>query len=185
MLDLDREIKERDKLITTQFHTHPWAKIIESMPGMGPGLGAEFLVVTGGNLTTFGSSGRLASYARLVPATRCSGRITGKLLRPNITTDACVPCSTWPPSRACAWQAHAGGAGQLAPDSESSPNGSMMRPRSARAGNRPWTRPAEWAAGLRAFGDQVPFFETGITPVTAGCARVGRSGPIGRDRWPR
>ncbi len=83
MLDLDREIKERDKLITTQFHTHPWAKIIESMPGMGPGLGAEFLVVTGGNLTTFGSSGRLASYARLVPAPRCSGRITAKLLRPR------------------------------------------------------------------------------------------------------
>lgn len=83
LLDLDREIKELDKLITTRFRTHPWSKIIESLPGMGPGLGAEFLVVTGGDLAAFGSSGRLASYAGLVPVPRDSGRVTGNLHRPK------------------------------------------------------------------------------------------------------
>jgi transposase len=50
---------------------------------MGPGLGAEFLMVTGGDLAAFGSSGRLASYAGLVPVPRDSGRISGNLHRPK------------------------------------------------------------------------------------------------------
>ncbi|WP_084533856.1 IS110 family transposase [Nocardia fusca] len=83
LLDLDREIKDTDKLITTRFRAHPWAHIIESLPGMGPGLGAEFLVETGGDLVTFSSSGRLASYAGLVPVPRDSGRVSGNLHRPK------------------------------------------------------------------------------------------------------
>ncbi|MET9031168.1 IS110 family transposase [Nocardia sp. NPDC004168] len=83
LLDLDREIKETDKLITLRFRAHPWARIIESLPGMGPGLGADFLVETGGNLATFGSAGRLASYAGLVPVPRDSGRVNGNLRRPT------------------------------------------------------------------------------------------------------
>jgi transposase len=83
LLDLDREIKEVDKLIATRFRTHPWAKIIESLPGMGPGLGAEFLAVTGGDLAAFATAGRLASYAGLVPVPRDSGRVTGNLHRPK------------------------------------------------------------------------------------------------------
>ncbi|MFD6857873.1 IS110 family transposase [Rhodococcus sp. NPDC060090] len=83
LLDLDREIKDTDKLVTTRFRQHPWAHIIESLPGMGPGLGAEFLVGTGGDLTTFASAGRLASYAGLVPVPRDSGRVSGNLHRPK------------------------------------------------------------------------------------------------------
>ncbi|MEV6391361.1 IS110 family transposase [Nocardia xishanensis] len=83
LLDLDREIKDTDKLITTRFRAHPWAGIVESLPGMGPGLGAEFLVGTGGDLATFASAGRLASYAGLVPVPRDSGRINGNLHRPK------------------------------------------------------------------------------------------------------
>lgn len=83
LLDLDHEIKELDKLIATRFRQHPWAKIIESLPGMGPGLGAEFLVVTGGDLASFATAGRLASYAGLVPVPRDSGRVSGNLRRPK------------------------------------------------------------------------------------------------------
>ncbi|MBF6541255.1 IS110 family transposase, partial [Nocardia farcinica] len=83
LLDLDREIKDTDKLITSRFRQHPWAHIIESLPGMGPGLGAEFLVGTGGDLATFSSAGRLASYAGLVPVPRDSGRVSGNLHRPK------------------------------------------------------------------------------------------------------
>ncbi|WP_307188712.1 IS110 family transposase, partial [Nocardia amikacinitolerans] len=49
LLDLDREIKDLDKQITTRFREHPQAAIIESLPGMGPHLGTEFLVNTGGD----------------------------------------------------------------------------------------------------------------------------------------
>lgn len=83
LLEVDREIKDLDKEITALFRTHPSAKIIESMPGMGPGLGSEFLVITGGNINAFRDAGKLASYAGLVPVPRDSGRITGNLHRPK------------------------------------------------------------------------------------------------------
>ncbi len=83
LLDLDQEIKDTDKMIAARFRTHPQAKIIESMPGLGPILGAEFIVATGGDLTSFATSGRLASYAGLVPVPRDSGRVNGNLRRPN------------------------------------------------------------------------------------------------------
>ncbi|WP_063049764.1 IS110 family transposase [Nocardia arthritidis] len=84
LLDLDREIKDLDKQITARFREHPQAAIIESLPGMGPHLGTEFLVSTGGNaLTEFTTPGRLASYAGLVPIPRDSGRISGNLHRPK------------------------------------------------------------------------------------------------------
>jgi transposase len=84
LLDLDREIKDADKLITSRFRTHPQARIIESLPGMGPILGAEFLAATGGDVqAAFASPGRLASYAGLVPVPKDSGRITGNWRRPR------------------------------------------------------------------------------------------------------
>lgn len=83
LLDLDREIKDTDKLIRDRFRTHPQAEIIESLPGLGPILGAEFIVATGGDLAAFGSSGRLASCAGLVPVPQDSGRVTGNLRRPK------------------------------------------------------------------------------------------------------
>ena len=83
LLDLDRRIKDTDKLITSRFRAHPQAEIIESLPGLGPILGTEFLVATGGDLAAFATSGRLASYAGLVPVPQDSGRVTGNLRRPK------------------------------------------------------------------------------------------------------
>jgi transposase len=83
LLELDRQIKDTDKLITSRFRTHPHAEIIESLPGLGPILGAEFVVATGGTLTGFATAGRLASYAGLVPVAQDSGRVTGNLRRPQ------------------------------------------------------------------------------------------------------
>lgn len=83
LLELDREIKDTDKLITTVFRAHPDAAIIESLPGLGPILGAEFLTATSGDMANFASSGRLASYAGLVPVPQDSGRVSGNLRRPK------------------------------------------------------------------------------------------------------
>jgi transposase len=84
LLDLDREVKDTDKLITSRFRDHPQAGIIESLPGMGPILGAQFLVATDGQpLEAFAGPGRLASYAGLVPVPRDSGRVTGNYHRPK------------------------------------------------------------------------------------------------------
>jgi transposase len=84
LLDLDREIKDTDKLMTSRFRDHPQARIIESLPGMGPILGAQFLVATDGRaLEAFANPGRLASYAGLVPVPKDSGRVTGNNHRPK------------------------------------------------------------------------------------------------------
>ena len=84
LLDLDREIKDTGKLITSRFRDHPQAAIIESLPGMGPILGAEFLAATGGDpRAAFGNPARLASYAGLVPVPKDSGRVTGNWRRPR------------------------------------------------------------------------------------------------------
>ncbi|MCW2659088.1 MAG: family transposase [Mycobacterium sp.] len=83
LLELDREIKDIDKTITERFRDHPYARIIESLPGFGPNLGAEFLVITRGDLASFATPGRLASYAGLVPVPNDSGRIAGNLRRPK------------------------------------------------------------------------------------------------------
>jgi transposase len=84
LLDTDREVKDTDKLITGKFRDHPQARIIESLPGMGPILGAQFLVATGGRpLEAFAGPGRLASYAGLVPVPKDSGRVTGNYHRPK------------------------------------------------------------------------------------------------------
>jgi transposase len=83
LLDLDRQIKDLDKLITERFRTHPQAKIIESLPGMGPILGAEFIAITAADLAAFGSPARMATYAGLAPVPNDSGRRTGILHRPR------------------------------------------------------------------------------------------------------
>jgi transposase len=67
---LDRELGER-------FFARPEARILASLPGMGPVLGAEFLVSVGGDLCAFQSADKLAAYAGLVPAAHDSGKRTG------------------------------------------------------------------------------------------------------------
>lgn len=79
---LDERKNGLDKQIKETCHTHPQAHIIESMPGIGPILGAEF-VVAAGDLSAYADAGRLASAAGLVPVPRDSGRRTGNLHRPK------------------------------------------------------------------------------------------------------
>ncbi len=66
---LDRELEKR-------FFARPEARILASLPGMGPVLGAEFLVCVG-DLSAFESADQLAAYAGLVPAARDSGKRVG------------------------------------------------------------------------------------------------------------
>ncbi|MFF2780334.1 IS110 family transposase [Streptomyces sp. NPDC058052] len=82
LLALDDRLKRIDKQIRETFHTHPQAEIIESLPGVGPLLGAEF-VVAAGDLAAYADAGHLASAAGLVPVPRDSGRRTGNLHRPK------------------------------------------------------------------------------------------------------
>ncbi|WP_369393195.1 IS110 family transposase [Streptomyces sp. CG1] len=82
ILALDERLKRIDRQIRDTFRRHPQAKIIESMPGMGPILGAEF-VAAAGDLATYADAGHLASAAGLVPVPRDSGRRTGNLHRPK------------------------------------------------------------------------------------------------------
>ena len=80
--DLDDRLKNLDRQITETFRTHPYAHILESMPGIGVILGAEF-VVAAGDLTAYANAGQLACAAGLVPVSRDSGRRTGNMHRPQ------------------------------------------------------------------------------------------------------
>lgn len=82
VLALDDRITRTDKQIAETFRTHPQAEIIESLPGIGPILGAEFVVAVG-DLAAYRDAGHLASAAGLVPVPRDSGRRTGNLHRPK------------------------------------------------------------------------------------------------------
>ncbi|MFF8024554.1 IS110 family transposase [Streptomyces sp. NPDC007896] len=82
ILALEERLKRIDQQIRDTFRAHPQAEVIESLPGMGPILGAEF-VVAAGDLTAYADAGHLASAAGLVPVPRDSGRRTGNLHRPK------------------------------------------------------------------------------------------------------
>jgi transposase len=83
VMDLNEQIKHAGKLIEDRFHRHELAAVIESLPGIGALLGAEFLAATGGDMAFFGTPDRLAGSAGLAPAPRDSGRIRGNLHRPR------------------------------------------------------------------------------------------------------
>ncbi|MFE1454938.1 IS110 family transposase [Streptomyces sp. NPDC058735] len=76
LLALDERIKDNDREIRETFRAHDRAEIIESMPGMGPVLGAEFVTIVG-DLSGYRDAGRLASHAGPAPVARDSGRRTG------------------------------------------------------------------------------------------------------------
>jgi transposase len=76
VLSLKDRIATVDEEIEAHFFSHPQAEILVSLPGMGPRLGAEFLVAVG-DLAAFDSADRLAAYAGLVPVARDSGKSTG------------------------------------------------------------------------------------------------------------
>jgi transposase len=76
VLDLKESIGALDGELEKRFFARPEARILASLPGMGPVLGAEFLVCVG-DFWAFESADRLAAYAGLVPAARDSGKRTG------------------------------------------------------------------------------------------------------------
>jgi transposase len=82
LLTLDQRIKDTDRDIRDAFTTDNRAEIIESLPGMGPILGAEFIAIVG-DLSRYHDAGRLASHAGLAPVPRDSGRRTGNYHRPK------------------------------------------------------------------------------------------------------
>lgn len=82
LLALDERIKDNDREIRETFRSDERAEIIESLPGMGPILGAEFVAIVG-DLSGYRDAGRLASHAGLAPVARDSGRRTGNYHRPQ------------------------------------------------------------------------------------------------------
>ena len=76
VLALKGRVDALDRDLERRFYARPEAPILASFPGMGPILGAEFLVATG-DFSAFGSPDRLAAYAGLVPAARDSGKRVG------------------------------------------------------------------------------------------------------------
>ncbi|MGV9351634.1 IS110 family transposase [Streptomyces spiralis] len=82
LLALDERITANDREIRETFRADDRADIIESLPGMGPILGAEFIAIAG-DLSSYRDAGRLAAHAGLAPVPRDSGRRTGNLHRPK------------------------------------------------------------------------------------------------------
>jgi transposase len=76
ILALKDRIEVADEELGQRFSARPEAPILSSLPGMGPLLGAQFLVAVG-NLSAFKSADRLAAYAGLVPAANDSGKRVG------------------------------------------------------------------------------------------------------------
>ena len=77
VLGLKERVESLDEGLKQRFFARPEARILTSLPGMGPILGAEFLVAVG-DICAFSSAERLAAYAGLVPAARDSGKRVGK-----------------------------------------------------------------------------------------------------------
>jgi transposase len=76
VLTLKEGIATLDGELEKRFFARPEARILASLPGMGPVLGSEFLVSVG-DLCAFSSADQLAAYAGLVPAARDSGKRVG------------------------------------------------------------------------------------------------------------
>jgi transposase len=76
ILALKDRLEVADEELGQRFSARPEAPILSSLPGMGPLLGAQFLVAVG-NLSAFKSADRLAAYAGLVPAANDSGKRVG------------------------------------------------------------------------------------------------------------
>ncbi|MDQ5828335.1 MAG: IS110 family transposase [Actinomycetota bacterium] len=80
VLALKERVESIDEELEQRFFARPEALILTSLPGMGPILGAEFLVAVG-DICAFSSADRLAAYAGLVPAARDSGKRVGNYRR--------------------------------------------------------------------------------------------------------
>lgn len=61
--DLGRRLADLDDTIEAVFMSHTSAAILESMPGIGPLLGAEMVAATGEDVSIFGTADRFAAVA--------------------------------------------------------------------------------------------------------------------------
>jgi transposase len=82
LVRLNERLRRVDEELEACFFSHSQAKILVSLPGMGPRLGAEFLVAVG-SLSAFESADKLAAYAGLAPVSVDSGKVQGRLRRPH------------------------------------------------------------------------------------------------------
>jgi transposase len=80
VLSFKERIEGIDGELEKRFFVRPEARILTSLPGMGPILGAEFLVAVG-DISAFESADRLAAYAGLVPVAHDSGKRVGNRCR--------------------------------------------------------------------------------------------------------
>jgi transposase len=80
VLTLKQRIESIDEEIRQRLFTRFEARILSSLPGMGPILGAEFLVCVS-DMCAFENADRLVAYAGLVPAARDSGKRVGNRRR--------------------------------------------------------------------------------------------------------
>jgi transposase len=62
----DREINAITKMISTRLRGHPGYAAVQTLPGIGPILGSVFVAEIG-DVTRFGGSTQLASWAALTP----------------------------------------------------------------------------------------------------------------------
>lgn len=69
-----REIAHLEEALSEHFETHPDAKIVRSLPGIGTVLGARVLGEFGDDRTRFSSSKSRKNYAGTSPVTKASGR---------------------------------------------------------------------------------------------------------------
>jgi len=76
ILALKERVEALEEDLARRFFSRPEARVLSSFPGIGPILGAEFLVAVG-DVSAFGSADRLAAYAGLVPAAHDSGKRVG------------------------------------------------------------------------------------------------------------
>ena len=83
ILSLKDRIDTLDEELEQRFFALPEARVLASLPGMGPILGAEFLVAIG-VLSAFASADQLAAYAGLVPAAHDSGKRVGNHRRMRV-----------------------------------------------------------------------------------------------------
>jgi transposase len=98
MITLGERIRNTDKLIEDRFRRHRYARVITSMPGIAPRLGAEFLAATGGDMIWFATADRLAGLAGLAPTPwGTPGGFAATRTSRGVTTAASTGSSATPP----------------------------------------------------------------------------------------
>jgi transposase len=83
VMALNERVAQTERLIGGRFREHELADIVQSVPGIGAVLGAEFLAGVGGSLDTFDSPDALAAFAGVALAPKDSGKVSGNHHRPT------------------------------------------------------------------------------------------------------